>query len=87
MLQKREDTAQRIVTHKHGVSTTKKKGRNLSQKKHRAERNFRICLRIVNVLLANGLLTEKEAVHVRKKLIKICKSVTGFLYDSKEWGD
>lgn len=87
MHQKRGDTAQRIVTHKHGVSPTRKKGKNLSQKKHRAERNFRICLRIVNVLLANGLLTEKEAVRARKKLIKICKSVTGFLYDSKEWGD
>lgn len=49
-----------------------------------AERNFRICLRIVNALLANGLLTEKEAVRVRNKLIKICKSVTGFLYDSKD---
>ena len=49
-----------------------------------AERNFRICLRIVNVLLPNGLLTEKEAVRVRNKLIKIYKSVTGFLYDSKD---
>ncbi len=87
MFQKRGDTAQRIVMHKHGVSQTRKKGKDLSQKKHRAERNFRICLRIVNVLFVNGLLTEKEAVRVKKKLIKICKPVTGILYDSKEWGD
>ena len=87
MFQKRGDTAQRIVVRKHGANQTRKKGKNLSQKKHRAERNFRICLQIVSVLIANGLLTEKEAVRARKKLIKICKSVTGFLYDCKEWGD
>lgn len=67
--------------------SNEKKGKDLSQKKHRAERNFRICLQIVNVLFVNGLLTEKESVRVKKKLIKICKPVTGILYDSKEWGD
>ena len=87
MFQKRGDTAQRIVMRKHGANQTRKKGKDLSQKKHRAERNFRICLQIVSVLLANGLLTEKEAVRVRKELIKICKSVIGILYDSKEWRD
>ena len=67
--------------------SNEKKGKDLSQKKHRVERNFRICLQNVNVLLVNGLLTEKEAVRVKKKLIKICKPVTGILHDSKEWGD
>lgn len=33
MFQKRGDTAQRIVMHKHGVSQTRKKGKDLSQKK------------------------------------------------------
>ena len=32
-------------------------------------------------------IAEKEAVRVRKELIKICKSVIGILYDSKEWRD
>lgn len=87
MLQKRGDTAQRIVTHKHGVSPTRKKGKNLSQKKHRAERNFLTCLQIVNVLFANGLLTEKDAVRARKKLIKIYEPIMGILYDNKKWSD
>ena len=62
MRQKRGDTAQRIVMHKHGVSPTKSKGKSLSQKKLRAERSFLTCLQIVNVLFVNGLLTEKETV-------------------------
>ena len=79
MRQKRGDTAQRIVMHKHGVSPTKSKGKNLSQKKHRVERSFLTCLQIVNVLFVNGLLTEKEAVRVRKKLMKIYEPIMGIL--------
>ena len=56
-------------------------GRNLSQKQHRAERDFRICLHIANALRANGLLTDTELVRVRKRLIKKYDPVIGGLLD------
>ena len=40
---------------------------------------YRICLQVVSALLADGLLTEKEAVRVRKGLKKMYEPVVGAL--------
>lgn len=87
MTRKRGSTAPHVVRQMQGTRETKSKGKNLSQKKHRAERDFRICLRIVNVLFVNGLLTEKEAVRVRKRLINLYDPVIGALLEKEECGE
>ena len=60
-------------------------GRNLSKEEVLAERHYRICLQIVYALHVNGLLTEKEAVRVRKRLQKQYSPVIGMLTDDSRW--
>lgn len=55
----------------------KPRGKNLKRMQFLAERHYRICLQVVSALLADGLLTEKEAVRVRKRLKK--------MYDPTSW--
>ncbi len=87
MARKRGSIAPHVVLQTQGIRETKAKGKNLSQKKHRVERDFRICLRIVNVLFANGLLTGKEVVRVRKRLIDLYNPAIGVLLEKTEWGE
>lgn len=59
----------------------KKRGRTNRQKPSAknflAERNYRICLQVVSALIANGLLTKREAVRVRKRLKKKYDPIIG----------
>lgn len=84
-MKKRENTARRVAPQKAEIKAVRKHGRNLSRKQIRVEQSFRICLQIVGVLLANGLLREKEAVRVRKRLIMIYDPVVGSLLDFDSW--
>ena len=63
----------------------KQSGKNLNQRQYLAERHYRICLQVVSVLNANGLLTKKEAVRVRKRLKMKYNPVIGILTDDGEW--
>lgn len=84
-MKKRENTARQVVPQKAETKAVRKHGRNLSRKQIRAEQSFRVCLQIAGVLLVNGLLTEKEAVRVRKRLIKLYDPVVGSLLDVDSW--
>ena len=63
-----QSTARSNATVKRVREPTKPRGKNLKRTQYLAERHYRICLQVVSALLADGLLTEKEAVRVRKGL-------------------
>ena len=63
----------------------KPRGKNLKRTQYLAERHYRICLQVVSALLADGLLTEREAVRVRKRLKKMYEPVVGALTEDDNW--
>ena len=81
---KKENSAPHIVFNNLGEQLLKRKGKNLTSAQHRAEWNFQICLRIVYVLHADGLLTVKELAAVKKHLLKKYDSIIGILYEETE---
>ena len=81
MKDRKGNTARRIVSTKPEDLRLRRKGRNLTRGQHLAEQNYRICLRIVSVLHANGLLKGKELVSARKILKRKYNPVIGELDD------
>ncbi len=87
MGEKKENFARRIVFGNQEEITLKRKGKNLTPAQHRAERNYQICLRIVCALHANGLLSVKELVAVKRHLLKKYDSIIGKFYEETKGGD
>ena len=85
MAKEAQNTARRNAMLRRVQTPMKQNGKNLSQTQFLAERYYRICLQVVSALIVRGLLTEKEAVHVRKKLKRKYKPVIGLLTDDGEW--
>ena len=80
-----QNTARSNVTVKRVREPTKPRGKNLKRTQYLAERHYRICLQVVSALLADGLLTEKEAVRVRKRLKKMYDPAVGALTEDDSW--
>lgn len=78
-------TAGERVTRRLDKKTGQTNKRKPSVKKHLAERNYRICLQIVSALIADGLLTKREAVRVRKRLKKMYDPIIGNLTEDDTW--
>lgn len=80
-----QSTAQSNATVKRVREPMKPRGKSLKRTQYLAERHYRICLQVVSALLADGLLTEREAVHVRKRLKKMYEPVVGALTEDDNW--
>ena len=80
-----QNTARSTVTVKRVREPMKPRGKSLKRTQYLAERHYRICLQVVSALLADGLLTEREAVHVRKRLKKMYEPVVGALTEDDNW--
>ena len=80
-----QNTARSNATVKRVREPMKPPGKNLKRTQYLAERHYRVCLQIVSALLADGLLTEKEAVRVRKRLKKMYDPVIGALTEDDSW--
>ena len=78
-------TAGERVTRKLDKKPGRINGQKPSVKKHLAERNYRTCLQVVSALIANGLLTKREAVRVRKRLKKMYDPIIGNLTEDDTW--
>ena len=80
-----QSTARSNATVKRVREPMKPRGKNLKRMQFLAERHYRICLQVVSALLADGLLTEKEAVRVRKRLKKMYDPTVGALTEDDSW--
>lgn len=81
MGRKRQRTAPGVALLKPGGKNTKTCGKKLTRSQHLVEQSFQICLHIVCVLHANGLLMGEEPVRVKKHLQATYNPVIGQLYD------
>ena len=80
-----QNTALSNVTVKLLREHMKHRGKSLKRTQYLAERHYRICLQVVSALLADGLLMEREAVRVRKRLKKMYEPVVGALTEDDNW--
>ena len=80
-----QNTARLNVTVKRVREPMKPRGKSLKRTQYLAERHYRICLQVVSALLADGLLMEREAVRVRKRLKKMYEPVVGALTEDDNW--
>lgn len=80
-----QNTVRSNVTVKRVREPMKPRGKNLKRTQYLAERHYRVCLQVVSALLADGLLTEREAVRVRKRLKKMYEPVVGTLTEDTNW--
>ena len=80
-----QSTARSNATVRRVREPMKPRGKNLKRMQFLAERHYRICLQVVSALLADGLLTEKEAVRVRKRLKKMYDPAVGALTEDDSW--
>ena len=80
-----QSTARSNATVRRVREPMKPRGKNLKRTQFLAERHYRICLQVVSALLVDGLLTEKEAVRVRKRLKKMYDPAVGALTEDDSW--
>lgn len=83
MSQKRANMPRPTVVSRVNSQKQKSAGKGLNHSQIAAERNFRNCLHIVNVLHARGFITAKDTVRMTACLLRRYRPIIGSLQFSK----